>query len=325
MSWCIYINTVCGVNLYRIRRTLEDVFGLFVDDQAMYTLKRYLAQCYQLLSDEILQSVLRDPILHVDETVVHLGGGRQGYVWVLTSMDKAYYFYKPSREGSFLQEMLIPFKGVLVSDFYSAYDALACEQQKCLVHIVRDIDDDLLRNPLDTELRAIAAQLGTLLQGIIQTVDRYGLKRRHLRKHKRAVSRFLKAVVSTISTSELANKYGKRFQKSGKKMFTFLDHDGVPWNNNNAEHAIKRFAKYRRMADGQFTERTLQEYLILASVFETCEFNNVNVLKFLLSKETTLAGLFKMAKRKDQAISHQPDIPLLLRAEIQSQSSEFFS
>ena len=23
------------------------------------------------------------------------------------------------------------------------------------------------------------------------------------------------------------------------RLFTFLDYDGVPWNNNNAEHAIK--------------------------------------------------------------------------------------
>jgi hypothetical protein len=84
-------------------------------------------------------------------------------------------------------------------------------------------------------------------------------------------------------------------------MFTFLKHDGVPWNNNNAEHAIKRFAKYRRDADGRFTERTLIEYLALASVFETSEFNNVNVLKFLLSKETTLAGLLKMAGRRDES------------------------
>ena len=78
-------------------------------------------------------------------------------------------------------------------------------------------------------------------------------------------------------------------------MFTFLDHDGVPWNNNNAEHAIKRFAYYRRDADGRFTERMLQEYLVLATVFETCEFNNVNVLEFLLSQETSLEGLLRMA------------------------------
>jgi len=322
MCWCVYINALCGVNMNRVRRTLEDVFGLFVDHSLLYRFKSYVAADYQSLSNEILQSVLRDPILHVDETVVHLGRGQAGYVWVLTSLDKAYYFYRSSREGSFLQEMLSPFDGVLVSDFYSAYDALACKQQKCLVHLVRDIDDDLLRNPMDVELKTFAAEFGRLLREIIQTVDRYGLKSRHLRKHKRGVSRFLRSVVSRDFSSELVNKYKKRFQKSGEKMFTFLDHDGVPWNNNNAEHAINRFAKYRRMADGQFTERTLNEYLVLASVFETCEFNNVNVLKFLLSKENSLAGLFKMARRKDHATVHKTENTLLPQSDALPQGFE---
>ena len=101
-------------------------------------------------------------------------------------------------------------------------------------------------------------------------------------------------MASTDFFSPLANGYKGRFQKSGKKLFTFLDHDGVPWNNNNSEHAIKRFARYRRDADGRFTQRTLEEYLVLATVFGTCELNNFNVLKFLLSKETTLEGLLRM-------------------------------
>ena len=99
-------------------------------------------------------------------------------------------------------------------------------------------------------------------------------------------------------SSEIANKYAKRFRKYGARMFTFLDHDGVPWNNNNAEHAIKRFVKYRRDTDGRYSEKTLKEYLILASVFETCEFNSVNVLKFLLSKERTVDGLLRMAGKR---------------------------
>jgi hypothetical protein len=155
---------------------------------------------------------------------------------------------------------------------------------------VRDIDDDLLKNPLDTELKDIAKEFGTLLRAMIQTVDRYGLKRRHLHKHKPALFKFLDSVGARDFSSEVANKYKKKLQKSGLKMFTFLDHDGVPWNNTNAEQAIRRFANFRTHAEGRFTERSLKEYLVLLSVFETCEFNNVNVLKFLLSKEMTLEG-----------------------------------
>jgi hypothetical protein len=43
--------------------------------------------------------------------------------------------------------MLKDFKGVLVSDFYSAYDAIPCPQQKCLIHLIRDLNDDVLKHP----------------------------------------------------------------------------------------------------------------------------------------------------------------------------------
>jgi hypothetical protein len=272
------------------------VFGLAFNQSQFFRSKRYVMALYQPLCEEILESILTSPVIHIDETTVRLQK-QTGYVWVMTTLDRVYYFYKSSREGTFLQEMLAKFSGVMISDFYSGYDSLKCKQQKCLVHFVRDIDDDILKNPLDIELKSMAEEFGTLLRTIIETVDTRGLKSRYLRKHKRSVVRFLDSVASANFTSELANKYKKRFQKSGGKMFTFLDHDGVPWNNNNAEHAIKRFAKYRRDADGRFTERSLQEYLVLATVFETCEFNNLNVLKFLLSKETTLTGLLRMAGR----------------------------
>jgi hypothetical protein len=222
-----------------------------------------------------------------------------GYVWVFTTIDKVYYFYRSSRETDFLHEKLAPFRGVLISDFYTGYDALPCKQQKCLVHFIRDIDDDILRNPLDGELKGMADTLGRLLRKIISTIDRYGLKRRHLNKHKKAVENVLSAIAAANFTSEIASKYRKRIERHGAKMFTFMDHDGVPWNNNNAEHAIKRFVKYRRENDGRYTERTITTYLVLASVFETCEFNNVNVLKFLLSKDRSLESLLRMRRRRN--------------------------
>jgi hypothetical protein len=141
----------------------------------------------------------------------------------------------------------------------------------------------------------------------VQTVDRYGLKKHHLHKHKNAVARFLFSVASREFSSELAASYRERFAKSGAKMFTFLDYDGIPWNNNSAEHAIKRFAKYRRAFDGYFTENSLQDYLVLASVFATCELNNVGVLKFMLSGEKRLEGLHQIAGRKP-GVSRRQDI-----------------
>jgi hypothetical protein len=185
---------------------------------------------------------------------------------------------------------------------------LPFRQQKCLAHFVRDIDEDLFRNPLDIELRRIAQDFGELLKSIVMTIDKYGLKRRHLQKHKKPVQRFLEAVAGVDVRSDLANKYKKRFGKSGTKMFTFLDYDGVPWNNNNAEHAIKFFAKFRQHADGRFTERSLCDVLVLASVLATCEMNNLNPLKFLLSKEAKIEALLRMAGRRQPSLAQPPTV-----------------
>src|SRR5262249_7938328 len=156
-----------------------------------------------------------------------------------TSLEWVYFFYRDSREGTFLKEMLRGFSGVLVSDFYTAYDSLDCPQQKCLIHLLRDLNDDMLKNPFDEEFKTLAHGFSTLLRKVVETTDRYGLNKRHLHKHRAEVEAFFDEACAGEQRSEAAQGYLKRFAKYRGKLFTFLDHDGVPWNNTNAEHAIK--------------------------------------------------------------------------------------
>ena len=74
-------------------------------------------------------------------------------------------------------------------------------------------------------------------------------------------------------------------------LFTFLSYDGVPWNNNNAEHAIKSFAKYRRFADGVVTENTVKDYLVLLSVCLSCEYRGIEFLGALLGSSRHGRGI----------------------------------
>ena len=69
-----------------------------------------------------------------------------------------------------------------MSDFYNVYDSAPCPQQKCLVHLVRDINDDLLKAPFDEELKELAIRFTALMTPIIEAIDRYGLVKRHLGK-----------------------------------------------------------------------------------------------------------------------------------------------
>jgi hypothetical protein len=51
-------------------------------------------------------------------------------------MEEVAYVYRETREGGFLLTMLKNFKGILVSDFYAAYEAIPCPQ-KCLIHLIQ--------------------------------------------------------------------------------------------------------------------------------------------------------------------------------------------
>ena len=71
-------------------------------------------------------------------------------------------------------------------------------------------------------------------------------------------------------------------------MFTFLDYNGVPWNNNIAEHAIKHFVHLRKAVGGSSSVKGIQEYLILLSIRETLRLRNASFLKFLISGTTNI-------------------------------------
>jgi hypothetical protein len=71
-------------------------------------------------------------------------------------------------------------------------------------------------------------------------------------------------------------------------LFTFLDYDGVPWNNNSAEHAVKRFAFLRRAIGGSSTVKGIQECLVLLSICETLRLRRASFLKFLISGATDI-------------------------------------
>ena len=97
------------------------------------------------------------------------------------------------------------------------------------------------------------------------------MKKRFLGKHQIFVDRFYKRLGGEFGAGEAARKIIERLQKNRTTMFTFLDFDDVPWNNNNAEHAIKAFATLRRVIDGTTTEKGLDDFLVLLSLCETCD------------------------------------------------------
>lgn len=281
-SWAMYQHVVHRISLQGVSDMAEELFGIRVHLCEVTMFKGLMARYYRLAYDRLLQKILAGPLLHIDETEVGLRKGK-GYVWVLTNLEEVVYIYRPTREGDFLKELLKDFRGVLVSDFYAAYDSVDCPQQKCLIHLMRDMNQDLLNAPFDEDLKTITQPFGVLLRSVVATIDQHGLQRRHLRKHAGDVKAYFQGLSGRSFASEAAEALRQRLVKYKDKLFTFLDYGGVPWNNNNAEHAIKAFARYREYAEGSISEKGLGNHLVLLSLYQSCEYKGVSFLRFLKS------------------------------------------
>lgn len=262
---------------------VDDLFNEKLSGATVDYFIQHFARIYASTQKKLLAKIIKSPVVHADETKLNILGASQ-YAWVLTDGSHVVFWLTETRETTFLKKLLDDFKGILVSDFYGGYDAFSCRQQKCLVHLLRDINEDLWRNPFNQEYEKFVAKVSSLLVPIFNDVYKYGMNKRHLGKHARAVNRFYEKTISVCSTCELIEKYRKRFDRYRGSMFLFLEENDIPWNNNMAERAIRHLAIQRKIS-GYFTKAGAERYLTLLGIAQSCRFQKKSFLRFLLSGE----------------------------------------
>ena len=296
-SYSIYLNIELRLPQLHIAGNLNRLFGFRLPSTTIGNFKSDAAENYNGTFKAVINRLCHGRLLHVDETKVNLRH-KDGFVWVFANMEDVAYVYSDTREGDLVQTMLKDFKGVLVSDFYAAYDSIQCPQQKCLIHLIRDLNDDVLKHPYDEELKQVALSFAGLLKPMVATIDRYGLKRHFLKKYLVSVERFYRQISQSNLHSDTALKVKERLEKNRDKLFTFLSYDGVPWNNNNAEHAVKPFAVLRQTIGGLTTEKGLRDYLVLLSLCQTCKYSGLDFLDFLCSGEKDIHAFADSRRRQ---------------------------
>jgi predicted RecB family nuclease len=295
-AWIAYQRLTMRLPYRKITQLLEDSFHIVIASSGVNTLFQSVCSGYRKAEKCILKEIIKSPKIHVDETLVNIQGKIQ-YVWVFTDGDHVIFRLTPTRDSSIVHKILNEFEGVLVSDFYAGYDAVKCVQQKCWAHLIRDINDDLRKNPFDSEFEGFVLALRSVLMPIFDAIDKYGLKKRNLNKFGKHVDAFYKKNVDKVDhQSEITKKYQKRFTRYRQSLFTFMKYDDIPWNNNMAERALRHLAVQRKIS-GSFFASGMTEYLILLGIMQTCRFQNKPFLEFLMSSETSIDN-FKGKNKK---------------------------
>jgi transposase len=95
-----------------------------------------LFEWYQQIQIEAMQSA----VLHGDETGWRLDG-KTNWLWCFSNSDSTFYMIDRSRGSpALLKFFTTEFEGTLVTDFWGAYDAVACaDRQMCVEHLLREL------------------------------------------------------------------------------------------------------------------------------------------------------------------------------------------
>jgi hypothetical protein len=230
----------------------------------------------------LITNLLKSKFIHIDETTINIKGQNQ-YVWVLRNDDSVYLKLTETRENEFIKNLLNNYAGIIITDFYTGYDNINCIKQRCWVHLIREINNALWQNPFDKEFQLFVESLRDLLLPIMKTIQKYGLKKRNLNKHKKEVEVYYRTwIFNRDYNSLLCLNYQRRLQKNKEELFTFLNHDDILWHNNPAEIIVKHL-KLQGDISKSYSAAITINYLRLLSIMQTCRFQNKSFFHFLLS------------------------------------------
>jgi hypothetical protein len=227
---------------------------------------------------EIQTQALDSAVLHADETGWRVNG-KTYWLWCFASKDVTYYMIDRRRGSPALKRFFKKeFAGVLVTDFWAAYNAVVCaKKQKCLPHLLRDLKRTQHYHKPGGDWPAFSKQLKRLIRDSIRlSKRRKELSAEAFASRRRRLDGRLRELLAQPWEQRHARRLVKRLRRHGSELFTFLDHPEVPSNNNHGEREIRPAVIIRKNSYANGSEDGAETQAVLMSVFRTLKLRGHN-------------------------------------------------
>jgi transposase len=239
----------------QIQRYLETVHQLHLSRGELVAIVATCAARGTQAADAILVAIRKGPVVHADETSWR-EDGQNGYLWSVSS-GALRYFRRGSRRKQMVDDLLgEAFDGVLVSDFYAAYDHYPGPHQRCWVHLFRDMAELQRQHPADAGVARWARAVRRVYDlaeadpgppAGLEAGEQAAWRRRRQRRYEDA----LLAVCGRFAKQPVPQRVlCQRVQKYLPELFTFVADPRVPADNNAAERSVRPIAVRRKISGG---------------------------------------------------------------------------
>ena len=281
---------------YALGNTLSQIVEVFNFHVQMKLSQGGLVQMWHRLADilygwyeQIHREALDSAVLHADESGWRVDG-KTHWLWCFAHNTLTYFMIDRCRGGPALLKFFCEeFGGILVSDFWGAYNAVDCAlRQTCLVHLFRDLEHVEKYKTPGAAWPAFAKLLRRLLGDAIRlwrckteySAEEYASRRSRIGQR-------LESLVDAEWDCPQARRQIKRLRRHRNDLFTFLDQPGVPFDNNLAERSIRPAVIIRKNSNGNRSEKGANMQAVLMSIFFTLKKRGYNPVLVIHQALTT--------------------------------------
>jgi transposase len=261
-----------------IRRYLATVHRLELSRGAIVAAGRQVAERGRPEVDRIRARVRASPVVHADETGWRQDG-RNGYAWAFSTPTERYFAWGGRDKGMLDAVLGDAFAGVLVSDFYAAYDHVRGGKQRCWSHLLRDIHELRERHPADARLQAWADALHRIYDdatAFVAAGPDAPARRRAAEQFEARLLGLCRPLLADAAAPQRA--LCARITKYVAELLTFVREPGVPPDNNAAERSLRHLVTSRKISGGTRSDRGTATKMALSTLFGTWHAQDLNPL-----------------------------------------------
>lgn len=267
MSLIAYLRESCRIPKRTIKALLQSMFGLKLSlgeiSEALHAVARHGRALYASL----LESVRGSPFVQADETGWR-EDGLNGYLWSFSTPSVRLYHCERSRGHQVPQAILGErYPGILVSDFYGGYSYHLGLHQRCWVHYLRDLHALKEAHPKDA---SVACWVDEVV-GLYRSAQAFqsGCRKERIRARE-GFQDALAALGREYAGKQCPQRVlAQRSVRFSNELFSFVEHEGLPSENNAAERAIRPAVVARKISGGTRSAKGSQTRMILMSLFGT--------------------------------------------------------
>jgi transposase len=278
-----YMRSLLRLPYRLIQAFLEGVYRLQVSVGELVHLSQKVEQKLEGEVSRIREEARASPYLHLDETGWR-ENGQNGYIWCLVSdspQPVRYYEYHQSRSGQVVEALLGPdFKGVLATDFYSAYNIYPGKHQRCWVHLLRDLS--ALREAYPTDEPLVAWCVGVKNLYYLACDMKSNTAKYEPASPQDNVARLVEMTrqfgLLYAQSDHPCRPLAKRLLRHMDELFLFVLHPDLAPDNNLAERSLRGLVVQRKISGGSRSEAGSNTTMRLATLFQTWQARGLSPL-----------------------------------------------